>query len=120
MWLSIVAVGVLLVTEDERDLYNSSQSSSHQGVAKHLVDHSAEHEMLWVTRHSPTSNEDDETRDEVALWSAMLVSAQPHPSKTRSPPDDAHSSVLDVVFDPSSTPVVLGEGIDAAPCCYDQ
>lgn len=73
--------------------------------------------MLWVGRHSPTSQENDEARNEVSLWSTILSSAKPEASQASTPPDNTHSSVLDIVCNPWSTPSVLCEGVDTTECC---
>jgi len=104
-----------LVAQDERNLNNAGDASSHQRVTKHLMGHGANHQLLRVRGHGPTGHEEDKAWDEVALGSAIAVPTKPDASQTRAPPDDAHGGVLPVVLDPSSAPAVLGKGVDAAP-----
>ena len=96
-------------------LDDSGGSRSHQSISKDGMNHSAEREVLRVSRHSPTSNEDDETRNKVPLWSSISLSAQPHTGQARTPTYNAHGCVLDVVCDPRSSPSVFSKGVDTTP-----
>lgn len=71
--------------------------------------------MLWVSRHSPSSNQDHETWNEVPLGSSISFSAQPDSSQACAPPNNTHSGVLDIISTPWLSPSMLGESIDATP-----
>lgn len=107
------------ILENKGNLNDTCKTSGHQGVTKHGVRHGADHQLLRVRRHAPTSDEDDESGDEVALRVTITISAQPNASQTRAPPDNTHCSVLPIILDPGGTPAVLREGVDAAPSGND-
>lgn len=109
----------LSILENKGNLNDTCKTSSHQGVTKHGVRHGADHQLLRVRRHAPTSDEDNESRDEVALRVTIAISAQPNTGQTRTPPDYAHCSVLPIILDPGGTPAVLRESVDAAPSGND-
>src|SRR4051794_25684556 len=73
-----------------------------------------------MTRHSPSSDEDDESWDEVPLRCAISFPTQPNTSKSCSPPNYSHCSVLNIVRNPWSSPSMFGKGIDTSPCCNDR
>ena len=116
------AVGIAIlrdgigIPENERNLDNSRQSSCHQSVPKHRVDHRAKWQVLGMGRHSPASDENHETWNEIPLWTTVTLSAQPDTSQTCAPPNDTHGCMLDIVRNPRAAPSVLREGIDATPC----
>ena len=112
--LSILRDGVCIL-QHKCNLNDPGSSSRHQSISKDSVDHCTEREVLRVSRHSPTSNEDDETRDEVPLGPSISLPAQPDTGQASTPPDNAHSCVLDVVCDPRSSPSMLSESIDTTP-----
>lgn len=112
--IAILGNGVS-ISKDECNLNNPCESSSHQGITKCCMDHSAEHKVLRMCRHRPPSDCNDETRNEVPLWCSVPLPAQPNPSKAGAPPDNTHSSMLDIIADPCTSPSVLRERIDAAP-----
>jgi hypothetical protein len=68
-----------------------------------------------MSRHSPPSKENDESRNKVPLRSPVSLSAEPNSGQTRTPPNDAHSRVLDIISSPRFTPPMFSEGIDTAP-----
>ena len=107
--------GGLLVLQHKGNFNDARQAGRHQCLAKGAMRHGADHELLRVSRHGPTSHEDDKAGDEVALRVSIAVPAKPHASQTGAPPDDAHGGVLPVVLDPGRAPVVLSKGVDAAP-----
>lgn len=106
------------ILENKSDLDDSSESHTHEGISKHGVRRSTDHQILRVRRHGPASNKDHESWDEVAFGASVTILAQPNTSQTGAPPDDAHSRMLPVILDPRATPAVLGKRIDAAPCSY--
>lgn len=112
--LSIAGDGIC-VSQDETDFDDASDTSSHQGVAKDTVDHGTEMQLLRVATHGPASNGNDDGGNQVALGTATAVAAQPHAQETSTPPDNTHTSMLQVIAYPRSSPSVLGEGIHAAP-----
>lgn len=105
----------LRILQNKRDFNDSCHASGHKGIAKHGVRHGANHQLLRVRRHAPASDEDDESRDEVALRVAVAVPAQPNTGQTSTPPNNSHCSVLPIILDPCGTPAMLSEGVDAAP-----
>src|SRR6478609_7700701 len=70
----------LVVLENKGDLDDTSDTSTHEGVTEHGVGRGADHEVLGMSRHGPPSDENDEAGNEVALWAAIAISAQPHTS----------------------------------------
>ena len=119
--VGIVPIGRegVFVLEHKRDFYDPRNASGHQRVAKYGVDHVGDGKVLRVCRHAPASQQNDDTRNQVPLGSPVARAAEPDAHQASTPPDDAHGGVLQVVCDPGSTPTMLGEGIDAAPCCND-
>lgn len=105
----------ILVVEDERDFNHSRQAHAHERVAKHLVSHGTNGQLLRVRRHGPSRYQYDKARDKVPLGRAVALPTQPNTDQAGRPPNDAHRSVLPVVLDPGSPPPVLREGVDAAP-----
>lgn len=71
--------------------------------------------MLGVRRHGPSSHENDDTRDQVALGLSISLSAEPDTDQTGCPPHNAHGCMLKVVVNPRVSPSVLGKGVDTAP-----
>lgn len=118
--VDIVLIDGVAVSQDKGNLDDAGKAGSHEGVAKDGVDHGAEREGLGMGGHGPSGHENDEARDEVALGTAALVSAQPDADEAGAPPDDAHGGVLQVVVDPGAAPAMLGKGVDAAPGGNDQ
>lgn len=119
--VGIIPIGreSVFIPKHEGDLYNSRQASGHQCIAKDGVNHGGNGKVLWVSRHAPASQQNDNARNEIPLGSPVACAAQPDAHQAGAPPDNAHSGVLQVVCDPGSTPAVLSEGVDAAPCCND-
>lgn len=117
--ISILRDGVA-VLQDKSNLDDPRNTSTHQSIAKHNVNHCAQWQMLRMSRHSPASEENDETWDEVPLGSTIPLPAQPDTSKTSTPPDDTHRRMLNIIGNPSSSPTVFREGVDATPSCNDQ
>lgn len=115
VWLSVVRHW--LVFQDECDLDDSGQTSSHQGISEESMDSSRNHQMLRVTTHSPSSHENDETRHKVPLSSSAISAShrKPHTQKSSSPPNNTHNRMLNIIRDPISTPPMLRECIDTAP-----
>lgn len=105
----------LCISQNEGNLNDASQTRSHERVPKHSMNHRAQHQMLRMRRHSPTGDKDDETRNEVPLRSSISFPAEPDPSQSSAPPDNAHSGVLDIVSNPGSSPSMLRERINATP-----
>lgn len=103
------------VFEDEGDLDDTCDTGTHQRISKNGVNCLAYVQRLRMGAHRPTRHEQNERRDEVALWPTIPLAAQKHPQKTSTPPHDAHRSMLQVVLDPSSAPSVLCEGVDTSP-----
>ena len=60
--------------------------------------------MLRMSRHGPSSNEDDEARNEVSLGASVLLPAEPDPSETGAPPDNTHRGMLDIITTPGLAP----------------
>lgn len=103
------------ILQNKGNFNDTCKTGSHQSIAKHAMGHGANHQLLRVSRHAPTGNEDDKSWDKVALRVAVAISAQPDTGQAGTPPDDAHCSVLPVILDPGSAPAMLREGIDTAP-----
>lgn len=103
------------ISQHKGDLDETSHSCGHEGVAEDAMDVGAELEVLRVRRHAPAREQNDAGRDEVAAGATSAVTGQPKAHEARSPPDDAHASVLQVVADPWAAPAVLSKGVDAAP-----
>lgn len=105
----------LSILQNKCNFNDACKTSSHQSIAKHGMCHGADHQFLRVRGHAPAGNEDDKSRDKVALRVAVAISAQPDTGQTGTPPDNAHCSVLPIILDPGGTPTMLCEGIDTAP-----
>lgn len=116
---AIRANGVL-VSQHERDFNDSRDTRGHQCITEGSMDHRTDHQVLWVTGHSPTSQENDNARNKIPLWPAISASTQPHTQKTRAPPDNTHSRMLHVIMCPRLTPAMLRKGIDTTPKRNDQ
>lgn len=109
-----------LIPQNERDLNNARQTRRHQGVPEDSVDHGTDHQLLGMRRHSISGNQDDNSRNEVTLRTSAASTAEPHTQQTSTPPDNAHSSMLEVIVHPSGTPAVFGKSIDTAPSGDDE
>jgi hypothetical protein len=116
------AVGILSIVryrvgifQDETDFDDAGNSSSHQGVAENTVYHGTDVQLLRMTTHGPTSDGNDDGRNQIALRAATAVAAQPHTQQTSAPPDDTHTGMLHVIADPGTTPSMFGESVDASP-----
>ena len=110
-----VLLGTRFALQHEANLNDAGQSHAHEGVAKHLVRHGANHEGLRVRRHGPAGDDNDEARDEVALRRSVPGPAEPDAHQSGAPPHNAHGRVLPVVPNPRGAPAVLGKRVDAAP-----
>lgn len=104
-----------LVVQHEGHFDNARHANSHESVAKSLVRHGADHQLLGVSGHGPAREENDEAWDEVALRGPVSRTAQPYASQAGAPPDYTHGGMLPVVLDPSGAPAMLSKGVDAAP-----
>lgn len=80
----------------------------------------AEHKRLRVATHGIAGQHDDESGNQIALWPPIPLSAQPHAQKTSAPPDNAHGRVLQVIFNPCSSPAMLRESVYTTPNRNDQ
>lgn len=69
--------------------------------------------------HAVSGQEDDNAGYQIPLWRAAALPAQPDPHQSRTPPDDAHARVLEIVSNPGGAPPVFGEGVDTPPCRDD-
>ena len=69
-----------------------------------------------MRRHGPARDQDDKTWYEVSLRPSIPLSAQPDASQTSAPPDNAHSRVLDIIPNPSTSPPMLSESVHTTPC----
>ena len=67
------------ISQDERNLDDSSESSSHQRVTKNTVDHSADHKMLGMGRHGKAGEKNDNSGDQVPLGLTVSLTAHPDP-----------------------------------------
>lgn len=120
------AVGVLailrdrvVVFQDETDLNDASDTSGHQGVSENAMYHGTQMQFLGVTTHGPSSNGDDNGRDQVALGTATAIATEPDAQKAGAPPNDTHCRVLQIVTHPSGPPSMFGESIDTSPRSND-
>jgi hypothetical protein len=120
------AVGVLailrdrvVVFQDETDLNDASDTSGHQGVPENAMYHGTQMQFLGVTTHGPSSNGDDNGRDQVALGTATAIATEPDAQKASAPPNDTHGRVLQIVTHPSGPPSMFGESIDTSPRSND-
>jgi hypothetical protein len=120
--VGIRAVGLCsaAILEHEGNLDDARGACCHQSVSKDRVNHGRDGEMLRVCRHCPAGHEDDHGWDQVPLRPSVSCAAEPDSHQSRSPPDDAHGCVLQVVASPRLTPSVFGEGVDAAPHSDDE
>lgn len=109
-----------LIPQDERDLNDAGQTRRHQGIPEEGVDHSTDHQLLGVSGHGISGNQDDNGRNEVTLRTAAASTAEPHTQQTSTPPNYAHSGMLEVIVSPRGTPAVLGESINTAPSGDDE
>lgn len=109
-----------LILQHERDLNDAGQTRRHQGISKEGVDHSTDHQMLGVSGHGIAGHQDDDGRNEVTLGTTAAGTAEPHTQQTSAPPDNSHSSMLEVIVNPRGTPSVLGESINTAPSGDDE
>lgn len=105
----------LLVFEHKSNLDNAGDASRHESVTKHFVRSGASHKLLRMGRHSPASDQDNKAWNEVALGIAVAIPAKPYTRQAGAPPDNAHSSVLPIILDPSGAPAVLSKCVDATP-----
>lgn len=105
----------LSILQNKGNFNDACKTGSHQGITKHGMGHGADHQLLRVSRHAPAGNENDKSRNKVALRVAVAISAEPDTGQAGAPPDDTHCSVLPVILDPGSAPAMLRKGIDAAP-----
>lgn len=110
----------LSILQDKGNFNNTCKTGSHQSIAKHGMGHGADHQLLRVSRHAPAGYENDESRNKVALWVAIAISAKPDTGQAGTPPYDAHCSVLPIILDPGGAPAMLRKGIDAAPDSNDR
>lgn len=117
--LAAVLGKAIAVSQHKGDLDQTGDADSHQSPAKHLVGRGTDHELLRMSTHAPTSNENHKSRNKVTLRATIAVLAEPNASKTGSPPDDTHGGVLPVILDPGGAPAVLGKGIDHTPRSND-
>lgn len=104
-----------MIPQDKRNFNDSPQASSHQSIPKHNMYHGTERQMLRMSRHSPTSQQNYETRNKIPLWRTVSLPAQPHTSQTRTPPNNTHSRMLDIVRHPRTAPSMFRESIDTSP-----
>lgn len=104
-----------LITQDKRDLDDTGQTRSHQGITKDTVDHSTDHQRLSMRRHSIASQTDDNSGNQVPLGPAITAPTQPHAQQTGAPPDNTHRGMLEIIVDPGPAPTVFSKGINAAP-----
>lgn len=105
----------LSVLQNKGNFNDACEAGSHQSVAKHGMGHGADHQLLRVSRHAPAGNENDKSRNEIALRVAIAISAEPDTGQAGTPPDDAHCSVLPIILDPGGAPAMFRKGIDEAP-----
>lgn len=103
------------ISQDERNLDDSSESSSHQRVTKNTVDHSADHKMLGMGRHGKAGEKNDNSGDQVPLGLTVSLTAHPDPQKPGAPPDYTHGSVLQIVMRPGLAPSMFSKGVDTSP-----
>jgi hypothetical protein len=109
----------LSILQHKSNLDNSSQSNSHQSVAKHCVGNRANMELLGMRRHSPAGHKNNKAGNEVSLWVSISVSAQPNADKACGPPNHSHGGMLPVILYPVFTPSVFSERIDTSPSRND-
>lgn len=103
------------ILQNEADLNDSRSTSSHQAVPKNGVHHRAKHQLLWMGTHSPTSENDDQSWQNIATRPSSSTSAKPNTQQTSTPPNDPHGRMLQVIPDPRSTPPMLRERIHTSP-----
>lgn len=68
-----------------------------------------------MSGHGITSQEDDDSGDEIPLWPSISRTAQPYSHQSSAPPDDPHRCVLQVVMNPWTPPSMLRESVDTSP-----
>lgn len=118
--MGIGAAVVGMIFQDERDFDDACQTSGHERVAEHGVNHGADHQMLRVTAHSPARHKYDNRGNDVSLRPPIPLPTEPNTNQTRTPPHNAHTRMLQVIGNPRSTPAVLCERVDAAPDGNDE
>lgn len=64
--------------------------------------------MLRMCRHRITSEYDDNSGDDVPSGLTIVAPGKPETKHSRSPPDNSHSGVLNVVVFPVLPPAVFG------------
>jgi len=108
------------IPQDKGDFDDPGGAGGHQSISKNTVHHRAERQELRVSGHGVAGQENDDSRNKIALRPAIPLPTQPDAEQTGAPPDDAHARVLEVVVDPGTAPAVFGEGVDTAPESNDQ
>lgn len=110
----------IFVFQHKGNLNDSGKTRSHQCVAKNGVNHGADHQRLGMSRHRIAGQQNDDCGDEIPLGAAISLPAHPNTQKTCTPPDDAHSGMLQIIVYPWSSPTMLRKGVDASPGRDDQ
>lgn len=104
-----------LIPQHKRNLNDAGQSSGHEGISKDGMDHGRQRKVLRMRRHGITRQQDDQSRDDISLGSAIPRPTEPEPHKPRTPPDDAHGGMLNVIASPGLTPSMFRKRVDHAP-----
>ena len=103
------------IPQHKANLDNPTRARQHQRIPKRRMHHRAQHQFLRMRTHGESSQENNNSRDDVPLRSSISLSAEPDTHESCTPPHNAHRSVLQVVVNPRTAPSVLGECVDAAP-----
>lgn len=115
-----VEANSIFVPQHKGNLDDSGKTSGHQCVAKDGVNHGADHQSLRMSRHRITGQQNNDGRDEIPLGPAISLPAHPNTQEPGTPPDNAHSGMLQVIVHPRSSPTMLRKGVDASPGRDDQ
>lgn len=84
------------------------------------MDHGTDHQMLGVSRHGKPGKEDDDSRNNVPLRTAVPGPTHPHAEQASAPPNNTHSGMLEVVMAPFLSPAMFRERVDAPPRSDDE
>lgn len=75
----------------------------------------AQLQALRMRTHRPSSKQQNNCRYQVAFGPPISLPTQPYAQQPSTPPDDAHTRVLQIVLHPRVSPAVFRKRIDATP-----
>lgn len=104
-----------LILQNEGNLNNTRKTRAHESIPEDRVNHSTDHQLLSMSGHRIPSKHDNNSGDKVALRPTTATATEPHTQQTRTPPNNTHSSMLEIIMNPRATPAMLSESIDTTP-----